>query len=82
MLVALVAPLAVGSAACNTGCDKKQCWQPGVYLRLGLTPEATTATICVNEECATFEMERNPDATGAEDRLCVTRWPRRPVVGV
>jgi hypothetical protein len=59
----LIVPAATGSSC--AGCDKKQCVQPGVYLKLGFEPTAISAVICVDTDCQTLPVQRDAGYAGA-----------------
>lgn len=52
---------AATTVGCDSGCDKKSCMLPGVYLDIGLLQGATTATVCIDGECHTVGVLQRPE---------------------
>ena len=68
-LALLTVPVFVGSS-CG-GCAKKSCAEPGVYLTLGLDPQAATAEICIDSKCTTLPVQRNGELTGSDQQYAL-----------
>src|SRR3954447_17131272 len=60
----LLFPPAVAGTSCGQ-CDNKSCREPGVYIAVGLQPEAATAKICIDADCRTLSVEAHPGLTGS-----------------
>ena len=67
--ITMAMALTAATGSCGGSCGKRICFGPGVYLYLGLQYSATSAEICIDNDCKTLPVAQGDgNLTGSDEK--------------